>query len=256
MNWVALAASAAVGLVVGAGLNVVVDQVPRRLPLTAGKWRCPGCEAGAGLRDLPALVSWLVRRGQCRHGQGRVPLRHPLVEVATAGLFVAVTAHFGVSATVPAFWVFAAVLVAVAAVDFEHALIPNRIVYPGLAAGVPLLVIAALVEHSPLDLARAAVGGAIAFLALLAIHLVQPQGMGFGDVRLAGLIGVFLGWLSLGQVAVGLIMGFLVAAVVGLTLVLVGRAGRQTKLAFGPFLNAGAVIALFWGSSLFRLWRG
>ncbi|MGH9069066.1 MAG: prepilin peptidase [Acidimicrobiales bacterium] len=251
-----VALSALMGLAVGSFLNVVVQRVPLRLSVVHPRSQCPGCQAPVRPRDNVPIVSWLVLRGRCRHCAGPISPRYPLVEALTAALFVAVTLRLGLGAAVPAYWLFAAVMVAVSAIDLEHSIVPNRIVYPALAAAVPLLVGASLLRHALPSLETAAAGGAVAFAALFAIHLVQPRGMGFGDVRLAGLIGLFLGWFSLGQVAVGLFLGFLLAGVVGLALMALGRAGRKTRVPFAPFLAAGAMVSVLWGAPLVRLWVG
>lgn len=200
------------------------------------------------------MLSWLVLRGRCRHCSVAIGARYPIVELATAALFVGVTLRFGVRLPVLAYWLFAAALVAITAIDLEHAIVPNRVVYPVLAVTIPLLVAVSLADGTPLALARAAIGGAAGFGALCAIHLVQPQGMGFGDVRLAGVIGIYLGWLSLGRLALGLALGFVLAALVGAGLMAIGKAGRKTRVPFAPFLAVGAMVAVLWGGQILALW--
>lgn len=248
--------SALIGLAVGSFLNVVVQRVPRRASVVRPGSQCPTCASPVAIRDNVPVLSWLVLRGRCRACSAPIPARYPLVEAGTAGLFVAVTLRLGASPAVPAFWLFVAVLVAVAAIDVEHRIVPNRIVYPALAASVPLLGLAAWAEHAGSALAGAAIGGAVAFVALLVIHLVQPRGMGFGDVRLAGVIGIYLGWLGLPEVAVGLFVGFLAAALVGVGLVALGRSGPRARIPFAPFLALGAMASFLWGVPLAHLWLG
>ncbi|MHB1924384.1 MAG: prepilin peptidase, partial [Acidimicrobiales bacterium] len=130
----------------------------------------------------------------------------------------------------------------------------SRIVYPAAAASLLLLGAASVLEHRDPAVLDALAGGLLGFGILFLIHMIQPQGMGFGDVRLAGLIGLNVGWLGLARVGVALLAGFLLGALVGVALMVAGRAGRRTRIPFGPFLAAGAVIAVLWGGPLVNLW--
>ena len=244
------AASAVVGLVVGSFLNVVVHRVPRKESVVRPPSHCPRCQSPLAVKDNLPLVSWLLLRGRCRTCGERIPARYPLVELGTAVLFAAGAVRLGLDPALPAFLVVFAALLAISAIDLEHFIVPNRIVYPTLFTTAPLLVVAAAVEGEWKPLLQAALGGALAWGLLLIIHLVSPRGMGFGDVRLAGLIGTALGWLSLGHVLLGLFLGFLLASAVGLTLIAARRRTRKDRLPFGPFLAAGAVLAVLFGAPI------
>jgi leader peptidase (prepilin peptidase)/N-methyltransferase len=254
--------SAVVGLLAGAVLTSIVERVPAKLAVLRPAPRCPGCAAPLGLSETIPVVSWLALRGRCRHCARRIGPVYPVVEALTAALFVGVTLRFGVQPIVLAYWLLAGTLVAVSAIDIEHHIVPNRILYPVLGVSIPLLVGISLGEGTPRALVGAAVGGVVAFAIFFVIHLIQPQGMGFGDVRLAGVIGVYLGWLGVGDVArgldfvaLGLVLGFVLAAVGGLGLMALGRAGRKSRVAFAPFLAVGAMVVVYWGSSIQALWR-
>jgi leader peptidase (prepilin peptidase)/N-methyltransferase len=159
-------------------------------------------------------------------------------------------ARFGADVALAPFAVFGVALVAISAVDLDRLMIPNRILYPALALMAPLLVIASAVDDRWGSLGRAALAGSAAFAAFLVIHIAVPRGMGFGDVRLAGLIGLATGWLGLGHAAVALFAAFLFGAVVGVALMAVTGQGRKTRVPFGPFLAAGAIVAVLWGNPL------
>jgi len=169
---------------------------------------------------------------------------------ATAAVLGGFAWRLGAQPALAAFAVFGVGLVALSAVDLEHYRIPNRILYPTLFATSALLVVAAAVDDLWGCLARAAIAGAAAFAIFYVIHLVAPHGMGFGDVRLAGLIGVGTGWLGLGHSFVAFMAAFVLGAVIGLVVMRVTGGGRKTKVPFGPFLAAGAVVAVLWGGPL------
>jgi leader peptidase (prepilin peptidase)/N-methyltransferase len=244
------------GLAVGLFLNVVIDRVPPREPLTPLRFRCPRCPEEAA--DRPGLPwgAWLVPGRACPVCGAPLPARYWLVPLSTAGLFAAVALRFGTDWALPAYLVFVASLVAVTVIDLQLQIIPNRIVYPTIFLSVPLLGLAAVAQADLGRLGRALVGAALAWGLLLLVHLVSPGGMGFGDVRLAFVLGLFLGWLSLGHVLTGIFLGFLLGAVVGLVLVGFRIRDRKASVPFGPFLAAGAALAVLVGGPLGRLWFG
>jgi leader peptidase (prepilin peptidase)/N-methyltransferase len=231
---------AALGLIVGVFLNVVIDRVPAKQPLLPLRSPSAAPEAGAG------------ERAEAH----RRPARHVVVPVANAALFAGVAVRFGPDWVVPAYLVFFASLLAISVIDLQLQIIPNRVVYPTIFVTIPLLTLAALVEDDWSAWQRALISGALAWLALLVIHLVSPGGMGFGDVRLSFILGMFLGWISYGHVLTGLFLGFLLGAVVGGGLVLVRLRARTDHVPFGPFLAAGAALAVFVGGPLVRAWLG
>ncbi len=248
-------ACALLGLVVGLGLNVLIDRVPPRQKLWPLRFRCPRCpEEAEDRRGLP-LRAWLRPRGRCPVCNERLPLRYFLVPIANAVLFAAVAVRFGAEWVLPAYLIFFAALLTISVIDLQLQIIPNRIVYPAIFASIPLLVLAAAAGEDWSSLRRALIGAAGAWFALLVIHLISPGGMGFGDVRLAGFTGVMLGWLSIGHVLLGLFLGYLAGALWSLGLLAARKAGWRSLIFFGPFLAAGAVAAVLFGRPILS-WYG
>ncbi len=243
------------GLVVGSFLNVVIHRVPEKQSVVRPRSRCPRCNAPLRPRDNIPVVSWLLLRGRCRSCRATISVRYPLIEVATVALFVAAALRLGADPVLPAFLVVFAALLAISAVDLERFIVPNRILYPALFIAAPLLVVAAVVDGEWSSLRDAALGGLLAWGLLFAVHMASPKGMGFGDVRLAGLIGMLLGWLSLGHVLLGLFLGFLTAAVVGVGLVVLRLRTRKDKVPFGPFLAGGALLAVLVGQKVLEIYK-
>jgi leader peptidase (prepilin peptidase) / N-methyltransferase len=169
-------------------------------------------------------------------------------------LFAAVGVRFGASWALPAYLLFVAVAVVLAGIDLDTMTLPRRIIYGSGVAAVVLLAVAAVATGEPSRLTGAAIGAGGALLFFLALHLIAPRGMGFGDVRLAGLIGLHLGWLGLLEVPTGLFLGFGLGAVFGLGFLAYQRAALRTQIPFGPFLAAGAVLTVLWGQPLVGLW--
>ncbi len=246
---------AVVGLLVGSFLNVVIHRLPRGESVVSPRSRCPGCGTQLSALDNVPLVSWLRLRARCRSCGMRISARYPLVEAATAGLFVVAALRFGPEAVLPSFLVFFAALLAVSVIDLEHFIVPKKVVYPALLVSVPVLVLSAAVGDDWASLRDAAVGGLLGWGALFLVHLVSPEGMGFGDVRLAGLIGVHLGWLSVGHVLVGLFLAFLAAATVGIALIVARLRTRKDRVPFGPFLALGAVAGVLVGTPIIDWYR-
>jgi leader peptidase (prepilin peptidase)/N-methyltransferase len=240
---------------VGSFLNVVVWRVPRKESVVRPGSRCPSCATPIAPRDNVPVVSFLLLRGRCRHCGARIALRYPLVELGTAALFAVLGARFADSWALPAYLVLGAALVAVSAIDLEHSIIPNRIVYPVGFALVPLFAVAAALDDDWGSFARALAAGAVAFALMFAVHVASPRGMGFGDVRLSFLLGLGLGYLGWGEVALGFFLGFLAGSVVGIGLVATGRRTRKQHVPFGPFLAVGTVAALLAGAPLLDAYR-
>jgi len=252
-----VAGCAVVGLCVGSFLNVVIHRVPRKESVVSPRSRCPGCGTELRAVDNIPVLSWLLLRGRCRTCKAPISIRYPLVEVLCAVLFVAMALRFPDEWSLPAFLVLAAACLAGSAIDLEHMLLPNRLVFPSLYLAAALLAVAAAIDGDWDRLLRAGIGAVAASGGLFVLALLWPRGnaMGGGDIKLALLLGLCLGWIGLGHVALGLFLGFLLGSVAGVSLV-VARAKRlQEHFAFGPFLAAGTLVAVWWGRPILD-WYG
>jgi leader peptidase (prepilin peptidase)/N-methyltransferase len=238
------------GLAVGSFLNVVIYRVPRHQSIVAPRSACPDCGTPISNRDNVPVLSWLLLKGRCRSCGRPISARYPLVEAATAALFAGVALRFGVHAALPAYLVMVAGLFALACIDVETRLLPRRLVYLVFALVVVLLAVAtAFTGHwRPLELAAAFSAGWYALF--FAINLVDKRLLGFGDVRLALVLGFGLGWLGVPAVLIGFFGANLLGAAVGVALLLAKRSSRTTPLPYGAFLALGAVVAIYVGPTL------
>jgi leader peptidase (prepilin peptidase) / N-methyltransferase len=237
----ALAAFAlAPGLALGSFLNVVVARVPMRRSIVRPPSACMSCGHEVGWRDNIPVFSYLLLRGRCRHCSAGIGWQYPVVELVTAGLVAGCVLAFGLSAYAAVASFFCLVLVVIAAIDFEHQIVPNRIVVPAAAV---VLVVQTILEPSPEWLIGAFAAALFLFLAVLA----YPKGMGMGDVKLALLLGAMLGR----TVPVALMVGMLAALVpAAILFAKFGTAARKRAIPFAPFLAFGAIVALFVGEPL------
>ena len=238
------------GLAVGSFLNVVIHRVPRGESLLRPASHCPRCQRAVRPWENVPVLSWLALRGKCAGCAGRISVRYPLVEAATAALFVAIALRFGLSPELPAYLYLGAVSLALALIDLDVRRLPNSIVLPSYVVGAALLALPAALNptevHEQVPAAgRALLAMVVLFTLFLAIAFLYRGGMGLGDVKLAGVLGLYLGWLGWSSVVVGAFSGFLLGGLAGVALLVARRASRRTAIPFGPFMLAGALLAVF-----------
>lgn len=230
-------------MIVGSFLNVVVFRLPRGESLVAPASHCPTCETPIKPYDNVPVLGWLLLRGRCRACRVQISARYPLVEAITALLAVAVVLVKHSPRDVVLGLLLVAILVPVALIDFDRRIIPNKIMLPAAVAALVAGLLLAPGRVPEQLIAGAAAGG---FLLLFA--LAYPKGMGMGDVKLAAVLGLYLGR----SVAVALLSGVLAGAVVGAVVIArVGASqGRKTAVPFGPLLAIGGIVALLVGPSI------
>jgi leader peptidase (prepilin peptidase)/N-methyltransferase len=235
------------GAVIGSFLNVVAHRVPLGESLVSPGSHCPHCDAPVKPYDNVPVVSWLVLRGRCRNCGEPISPRYPLVELLTAVVFAAVVAARGFDDDLVLELPFVALLIALAAIDFDHRILPNVIVYPMAVYGV----IATLLVDSG-DLVENLIAGAGAFVFLLVAVIAYPRGMGMGDVKLAGAMGLYLGL----SIIPALLAAFLSGSVVGVYIIArEGAAGRKKAVPFGVFLALGGIVGVLVGPELIDAYR-
>jgi leader peptidase (prepilin peptidase)/N-methyltransferase len=257
------------GLVVGSFLNVVIYRLPKmmerdwqlqcaeltgqevasqaRFNLLVPRSACPHCGHMIGALENIPVISYLLLRGKCKGCQAPISLRYPVIELVSGLLSGYVAIHFGFGLAAAAALLFIWILLALTFIDFDTQLLPDDITLPLLWVGILFNL-----SGTFTDLQSAVVGAMAGYLTLWSVYwlfklVTGKEGMGYGDFKLLAAIGAWLGWQILPLV---ILSSSLVGAVVGITLIVAARHGRDVPIPFGPYLAGGGVIALFWGQSL------
>jgi leader peptidase (prepilin peptidase)/N-methyltransferase len=258
-------------------VNVVIARVPEGQSVVRPGSRCTRCGTPIAPRDNIPVVSWLLLRGRARCCGGRISLRYPLVELATGGAFAVVAAWATTAWTpsllgedpaaaaldsllplawqgapwpLPPFLYLAAVSVALTVIDLDTYRLPFWIVVPSWWAAGLLLGAGSLLLGHPSAAGRMLAGGLALWGLYRLLHAVYPPGMGYGDVRLAGLLGMYLAWLDWGALVAGAFLGFLVGGLGGVALLVARRSGLKTQIPYGPYMILGAWLGIFWGQPI------
>ena len=245
-----IVASAVFGLEIGSFLNVVIYRVPRHLSVVSPRSACPVCSTPIKNRDNIPVISWLVLKGRCRSCQAPISPRYPLVEFTCCALFAGAAARLGYNWDLPAFFALLAGLLALALIDVEHLLLPKVVVYPTLGMVASLLTLDAVMTGAWHRLLIAALCAVVWFVAFFALNFASPRLLGFGDVRLAPVIGLALGWLGVRYVVLGFFAANLIGALIGLSLIATKRMSRDQQIPYGIFLALGAAFAIFAGPEI------
>jgi leader peptidase (prepilin peptidase) / N-methyltransferase len=260
MNIPLIVAVSAFGLLLGSFLNVVIYRVPRKLSVVLPASRCPACDHPLGVKENIPVISYLLQRGRCGHCNEGISPQYPVVEVAAAGLMVAsLLTYGGLTAGFLAATVFLLILLTVSVIDIQWQIIPNVIILPAIALAAPVLLLFGLTGFGEASLMQSSAGWlspVIGFLigggTLFALALLWPSGMGGGDVKLAALMGLFLG----PYVIIALFTGFLFGSIGGLVSMGLFGKGRKDLIPFGPYLALGSLFTLYFGVRLSEWYLG
>jgi leader peptidase (prepilin peptidase)/N-methyltransferase len=246
---------ALLGLAVGSFLNVCIDRLPQNKSIAYPPSHCEACQHKLAAKDLIPVFSYLRLRGRCRYCQASIPRKLLWVELATAVIFALLYWHYGLSAELGVLAFYACLFIIIFVIDLERSLILNKVVYPAMVVALLLSLYPWpwLSESIGMRVAYAALGGTAGFAIFLLIALVSRGGMGWGDVKLAALIGLATGFP---MVFVTIIMAAILGGIVAVVLLATRRRGRREMIPFGPFLAVAAMVTLLWGSSILSWYLG
>lgn len=235
------------GLAFGSFVNVVAYRVPIGRSVVNPPSACPACDSPIRPRDNVPVVSWMLLRGRCRDCREPISARYAAVEASTGILFAATVLLVDITWILPAYLWFVAVTIALILTDLDHKRIPNRILYPGTVVGLAALSAGAFLEGSAGELGRGVLGGVFYFGGLFVLALIARGGFGFGDVKLAFLLGLFLAFRGWEHLVVGVFLAFFIGGLLALALLLTRKKGRKDAVPFGPSLVLGAWIGIAYG---------
>ena len=247
-----------IGLVIGSFLNVLIYRVPEGKSIAWPASHCPNCDQPLKWRDNVPLLSFIILRGKCRSCGQPISWQYPLVELSAAVISIMALLKFDLSSAFLAAAFFMLVLLTVAVIDLQRQIIPNRIIIPAMIFSAAVALFTALIGRDFLPVAgrtsllMAAVGFAAGGGLLLLVAVIRPGGMGGGDIKLAGFMGIFLG----PYVIMALFIGFLLGSLAGLTSIILLHKSRRDLLPFGPFLSFGAILTLFFGGAILKWYLG
>ena len=255
METLLLVIFAVLGLAVGSFLNVCIDRLPQNKSIAFPPSHCEACQHKLAAKDLIPVFSYLKLRGRCRYCQASVPRRLFWVELATGLIFALLYWHYGLSPALGIMIFYACLFIIIFVIDLEHGLILNKVVYPSLVVALLLALLPRpwLTQWIVTGIANAAIGGAIGFALFLLIAIVSRGGMGWGDVKLAALIGLAAGFPL---VFLAIIMAAILGGIVAVAMVIAKKKQRRQTIPFGPFLAVAAMITLLWGSNIMNWYLG
>jgi leader peptidase (prepilin peptidase)/N-methyltransferase len=230
------------GLAVGSFLNVCIDRLPAKKSLAYPPSHCDACHHPLSVKDLIPVFSYLWLRGKCRYCGARIPVRVFWVELGTGVLFAILFWLYGLTIQFPIIAFYSCVLLVLAVIDLKHKLLLNIIIYP-------TIVIAFIIDifRPEIGIINGIIGGAIGFAILLIPALVSRTGMGWGDVKMAGLIGLMTG---LPRVFVAILGGIILGGLAAILLIAIKKKGRKDMIPFGPFLTLATLVALVYGDQI------
>ena len=256
METLLIVAFALLGTAVGSFLNVCIDRLPVGKSIIYPPSHCDTCQHRLAPIDLIPIFSYLWLRRRCRYCQARIPFRPLWVEIGSGCLFAFAYWHFGLGAEFAVAAFYGSVFLVLGVIDLEHGLILNKITYPvAIVALITSILLpqVKMVSYPWPDITNGVIGGIIGFVFLLIPALIYREGMGWGDVKMAGLIGLVTGYpLVLVALLMAVILGGLIASV----FLLFKRKGRKEAIPFGPFLSLAAIATLLWGNAILSWYLG
>ncbi len=252
MDAIGIAIFTVLGAVIASFLNVCIDRLPARQSIISPPSHCPFCRHRLAVKDLVPILSYLALRGRCRYCRAAIPRRILWLEIANAALFGYLYSQYGASAELAVIASYCCLFIVIMVIDLEQGLIPNRIVYPAMIAAVIVSVFLPGLAVVP-GIKYAAIGGGIGFGLALLVAVLSRGGMGFGDVKMAALMGLVIGYP---MIFFTLILSAIIGGVVALVLLITKKKKRREGIPFGPILSIATIVTLLWGGSILNWYLG
>lgn len=240
------------GAIMGSFLNVCIYRIPLEGSIMRPGSTCPKCNSKIPFYDNIPVISYLVLKGKCRSCSQPISLRYPLVEILTAGLTTAVATVFGMTLLGGVYIIFIYILIVITVIDLDHMIIPDRLVGFGLITGIAAIFLGVIeIGWKEAFMGSFVYGGFLYFAGMVGKRIFKKEAMGMGDVKLGAMMGFLLGWK---MSVMSLYLSFLVASIVGLTVIITGQLSKGDRIPFGPFLAVGTVLVIFFGQTILEIY--
>jgi len=241
------------GLTVGSFSNVCIYRIPRNQSIIFPASRCPKCHSNISPKDNIPLLSYFLLKGRCRNCKNKISIQYPVVELLTGLVYLIIYLAYGLTVQTLIYIILSSALINIAFIDLKEQIVPDVISLPGIVIGFIVSFFVPYISFINSSLGILAGGGIILIIGLAGSLIFKKEAMGGGDVKLAGMIGAFLGWR---YIIILLFLGFFIGAVAGIILILAKIKNREDTIPFGPFIVLGSFITLLWGEKILSWYIG
>ena len=241
------------GLIVGSFSNVCIYRIPRNESIIFPASHCPKCSSPIKPVDNIPLISYILLKGRCRHCGSKISIQYPIVELFTGLIYLIIYLTYGLSVQTLIYIILSSALVIIAFIDLNEQIVPDVISLPGIAIGFIISFFVPYISYANSALGILIGGGIILIIGMAGSIIFKKEAMGGGDVKLAAMIGAFLGWR---YIIISLFLGFFLGALAGIILILSKTKSREDVVPFGPFIVLGSFITLLWGEKIISWYIG
>ncbi len=241
------------GLIVGSFSNVCIYRIPRNESLIYPASHCPKCRTKISPIDNIPLLSYILLKGKCRNCGSKISIQYPVVEFLTGLIYLIIYLIYGLSIQSLVYIILSSALIIIAFIDLHEQIVPDVISLPGIVVGFILSFIVPYISFINSALGALVGGGIILIIAWVGSIIFKKEAMGGGDVKLAAMIGAFLGWR---YTIISLFLGFFLGALTGIILIMTKIKKREDAIPFGPFIALGSIITLLWGEKILSWYIG
>ena len=241
------------GLIVGSFSNVCIYRIPRNESIIYPASHCPKCRSNILPKDNIPLLSYILLKGRCRHCKSKIPIQYPIVEFLTGLIYLIIYLIYGLSGQFLIYIILSSALIIIAFIDLNEQIVPDVISLPGTAIGFILSFFVPYISFINSALGVIIGGGVILIIGIAGSAIFKKEAMGGGDVKLAAMIGAFLGWR---YITISLFLGFFLGALTGIFLIMAKIKSREDAVPFGPFIVLGSFITLLWGEKIISWYLG
>jgi len=241
------------GLIVGSFSNVCIYRIPRNESIIYPASHCPKCRSKIKPVDNIPLLSFILLKGRCRNCKSKISIQYPIVELLTGLIYLIIYLTYGLSVQTLIYIILSSALIIIAFIDLNEQIVPDVISLPGIAIGFIISFFVPYISFINSALGVVVGGGIILIIGLAGSVIFKKEAMGGGDVKLAAMIGAFLGWR---YIIISLFLGFFLGALAGIILILSKIKSREDVVPFGPFIVLGSFITLLWGDKIITWYIG